>query len=88
MLSIEPATLIYVLAGVQVVGLASACLARMSEGSIRQASAQRIFLGCLALVGAATMTAMLIGPGASVLSGATMAVMVLTAVWDFGGAVL
>lgn len=88
MSSIDPATLIYVLVGVQVAGLASACLARLSEGSIRQTSAQRICLGCLALVGAATMMSMLISPGASVLSGAAMSVMVLTAVWDFGGAVL
>jgi hypothetical protein len=30
----------------------------------------------------------LLGPGACLASGATMAVMVLTATWDFGGAVL
>jgi hypothetical protein len=47
-----------------------------------------LFLGCLALVGAGTMIALAIGPGTCVASGATMAVMVLTATWDFGGAVL
>jgi hypothetical protein len=88
MLALEPASLIYVLAVIQVIGLASACLARMGEGSIRQASSQRLFLGCLAMVGAGTMIALAIGPGACVASGATMAVMVLTATWDFGGAVL
>ena len=88
MLSLEPVSLIYALAVVQVVGLASACLARMGEGSIRQTSCQRLFFGCLAMVGAATMIAMAIGPGACVASGAMMAVMVLTATWDFGGAVL
>ncbi|HXT58712.1 MAG TPA: hypothetical protein VN699_08750 [Pirellulales bacterium] len=88
MLALEPTSLIYVLAVIQVLGLASACLARMGEGSIRQTSCQRLFFGCLAMVGAATMTAMLLGPGACLASGATMAVMVLTATWDFGGAVL
>lgn len=88
MLTFEPAALIYALAIIQVLGLASACLARIGEGSIRQASCQRLFLGCLALVGASTMLAMQVGPGTCVTSGATLAVMVLTATWDFGGAVL
>ena len=88
MFLLESTALIYGLAIIQGVGLASACLARWGEGSIRQTSFQRFFLGCLALVGAATMAAMLVGPGACVMSGATMAVMVLTATWDFGAAVL
>ncbi|HUY89744.1 MAG TPA: hypothetical protein VMV10_13490 [Pirellulales bacterium] len=88
MLSFEPASLIFGLAIIQGIGLASACLARIGEGSIRQTSCQRLFLGCLALVGVSTMLAMLVGPGACVASGATLAVMVLTATWDFGGAVL
>ena len=88
MLSLEPTLLIYGLAIVQVIGLASACLARIGEGSIRQTSCQRLFFGCMALVGVATVLAMHVGPGACVFSGATLAVMVLTATWDFGGAVL
>jgi hypothetical protein len=88
MQTFNPTTLIYVLAIIQTIGLASACLARMGEGSIRQASCQRLFLGCLAMVGVSTMLALHVGPGACIGSGATLAVMVLTATWDFGGAVL
>ncbi len=88
MFLLESTALIYGLAVIQGIGLASACLARWGEGSVRQASFQRLFLGCLALAGASTMAAMLVSPGACVASGATMAVMVLAATWDFGGAVL
>jgi hypothetical protein len=88
MQSFDPVTMVYGLAVIQVIGLASACLARMGEGSIRQTSCQRLFLGCLALVGVSTMLAMHVGPGACIVSGATLAAMVLTATWDFGGAVL
>ena len=88
MLAFEPTPLICGLAIIQALGLASACLARIGEGSIRQTSCQRLFLGCMALVGVSTMFSMFVGPGACVASGATLAVMVLTATWDFGGAVL
>lgn len=88
MFLLESTVLIYALAIIQGVGLASACLARWGEGSIRQTSFQRFFLGCLSLVGAATMAAMFVGPGVCVISGGAMAVMVLTATWDFGAAVL
>ncbi len=88
MLTLESGLLIYGLAAVQIIGLASACLTRIGERSTRQASYQLIFLGCLSLVGLATLISMLIGPGTCMVSGTTLAVMALTATWDFGGVVV
>jgi len=88
MLTLESGLLVYGLVAVQIVGLASACLTRIGERSTRQASYQRIFLGCLSLVGLATLISMLIGPGTCMMSGAALAVMVLMATWDFGGVVV
>ena len=60
----------------------------LGERSARQASYQRIFWGCLSLAGLATFVSMLVGPGTGLASGATLALMVLTATWDFGRAVM
>ena len=79
---------IYGLAIIQTAGLLSACLARLGEGSTRQAGCQWLFFGCLSLVGLATMVALAVGPGACLASGTTLTVMVLTATWDFSRAVL
>jgi hypothetical protein len=76
---------IWALAGVQVLGLASACLARISEGRSYQTSCQRLFLGALGLAGMATVASFAMGPGHVLISGASLATMVLGAVWDFGG---
>ena len=85
---LEPASLFWCLAAVHVLGLLSACLTRLSEGSLGQARFQRVFVCCLALTGLATMASLALGPNTCVVSGATMAVMVLTATWDIGTAVL
>lgn len=79
---------IYGLAVIQAAGLLSACAARLGEGSVRQACCQWLFFGCLSLVGLATMVALAVGPEACLASGTTLAVMVLTATWDFGRTVL
>jgi hypothetical protein len=76
---------IWVLAGVQLLGLASACLARMSEGRSWQTTCQRLFMGALGLAGLGAVAAFAMGPGHFMLSGASLATMVLGAVWDFGG---
>jgi hypothetical protein len=86
MLEFEPVVVAWCLACVQVVGLASAWLARLSARSTRQASCERLFFCCLALVGMVTMVAFSLGAGAFLISGTTLSIMVLTTTWDFGGA--
>ena len=84
----DPVLLLWCLATVQVLALASACLVRMSEGSLREARYQRFCLGCLALAGLATMASLVVGPATCVFSGAALAVTILTATWDIGATVL
>ncbi len=68
---------------VQVVGLLSAWLARLSEGSASQAWCHRVFVVCLGLMGLTTMAFVAIGARYWLASGATLSAMVLAAVWDF-----
>jgi len=88
MVSLNGQVVIWVLSGIQIAGLSSAWLARLSEGSRSQTICQWLFFGCLALVGATTVFAMSLGPGCWLLTGSTLGVMVLAAVWDFRGAEL
>jgi len=78
-------TLVWLLAGLQVFGLASAWLTRLSEGSNCQTLCQRTFVLLLTLTGLATVISLSIGPGHGVICGATLSIMVLTAVCDFSG---
>lgn len=80
---LETSFLAWLLGLIQVAGLASAWLARLSEGSSRQASCHRLFVGCLALVGAMTMAFVALGERYWLATGATLSVMVLAAIWDF-----
>ncbi len=66
-----------------VVGLLSAWLARLSEGSPRQAWFHALFVGCLFVMGLMTMAFVAAGTRQWLGSGATLSVMVLAAVWDF-----
>jgi hypothetical protein len=66
-------------------GLASAWFARLSEGSAVQTLFQRIFLGCLALVGGAAILSALVGQGSALASGAALSVMAVAATFDAGG---
>ena len=68
---------------IQVVGLLSAWLARLSEGSRRQTSCHGLFFVCLALIGLSMIASMAAGPKYSLPTGITLSVMVLAAVWDF-----
>jgi hypothetical protein len=79
----DSVVLVCSLAGIQIVGLASAAVARLSEGSSRQKSGQRLFLACLGLVGAATIVSVFMGPGCWLSSGTTFSLMVLGATCDF-----
>jgi hypothetical protein len=70
------------LAVVLAAGLASAVLARVSEGSCLQTWCQRLFVACLAIVGAATFASLGLGRDCCLMCGATLAVMSVAAVWD------
>ena len=78
-----PSTASWCLTSVQVLGLASAWLTRLTHGSNQAISFQRVFYLFMALVGAATAAALMIGPGSCIGCGATLSVMVLAATWDF-----
>jgi hypothetical protein len=80
---LETSFLVWFLGLIQIAGLTSAWLARLSEGSSRQASCQRLFVGCLAVMGAMTMVFVALGLRHWLASGATLAVMMLAAIWDF-----
>jgi hypothetical protein len=80
---LETSSLIWGLGFLQIAGLLSAWLARLSEGSRGQASCHRLFFGCLALIGLASMAAVSLGPRYLRVSCMTLSVMVLVAVWDF-----
>jgi hypothetical protein len=75
--------LVCLLGGIQLLGLTSAAVTRLSEGSSRQKSGQRLFLACLGLMGAATVVSIFLGPGCWLSSGTTFSLMVLGATCDF-----
>ncbi|MCL4190829.1 MAG: hypothetical protein KJZ87_03720 [Thermoguttaceae bacterium] len=79
----ENSVFLLILGVIQAVGLISAALARLSEGSGRQAASQRLFLACLALVGGCTVVSLVLGPGYWLTSGTTLSLMVLAATCDF-----
>lgn len=83
MVYLQPSFLIWGLALIQIVGLASAWLARMSEGSRSQVSCHRVFFCCLAMMGLTTMIALAVTPKYWLTSGTTLSLMVISAVWDF-----
>ena len=88
MLEFDPVVALCCLAFVQLLALASACLARMAEGSLRQAHCQWFCLSCLVLAGLATIVSLIIGPAACMCSGVVLAVTILTATWDLRATVL
>lgn len=68
---------------VQLLGLFSAWIARLSEGSSRQTAAQCLFFVSLALVGAATLVSLGLRPGDWLSSAIVLSVMVVGTVCDF-----
>jgi hypothetical protein len=80
---LETSALAWAMGSVQIIGLLSAWLARLSEGSSRQVWFHALFFGCLALMGLATMAFVALGTQHWLGSGTTLSVMVLAAVWDF-----
>ena len=79
----EAPLVVWLLVIVQLAGLASTWLVRFSEGSRGQASCQRLFFGCLWLVGLGTMASLCLGPGCWMTSGATLSLMVVAVTCDF-----
>lgn len=79
---LEGSSFVWTLAILQIAGLISAPLARLSEGSRGQVPCHGLFLGCLATIGLATMLAAHLGPRYLLFCCLTMSIMVLVAVWD------
>jgi hypothetical protein len=79
----SPESVAWFLGAIQVLGLASAWLARVGERSACRRWYQGLFCGFLVLVSIGAFFAMQVGPGASITSGATLAIMVLAATCDF-----
>ena len=79
----ESPIVIVALGLIQILGLASAWLARAFEGSRKQASFQFLFLGCLFIVGLATLASLMLTPDSWYLSGITLPLMVVAATGDF-----
>jgi len=69
---------------IMILGLLSAWIARLSEGSRGQAVCQGLFMACLVLVGLAAVAVPQIGSGCWLLASATLPVMVLMATYDSG----
>ena len=84
----DPIVVLPCLAVIQLLALGSACLARMAEGSLREARCQWFCLSCLALAGLATMVSLIVGPSACMFSGVVLAVTILTATWDLRATIL
>ncbi len=79
----ETSIIIWSLGIVQIAGLISAWLARLSEGSRSQRPCQWLFLTCLGLMGVMTMFSIALGLRYWLACGTTLSVMVLGAIWDF-----
>ena len=83
MLPLCPNTIAWSLTALQALGVGTAWLARVSEGTNRQAVLQVLFLVLLIVVALGIVPALTIGRGQCVTTGAALSLMVLTAVWDF-----
>jgi hypothetical protein len=83
---LSPSIILWTAIVVQMLGLLSALLSRLGEGSPGEGRCQFFFLFCLALVGATTIASMSLGPGAWLSCGATLSIMVLIALYDCGRA--
>ena len=77
---------LWTVVAIQAVGLFSALLSRLGEGSGKEGRCQCFFLFCLALVGASTIVSVSfdLGPGGWMTSATTLSVMVLIALYDCG----
>lgn len=79
----DPSILAWSLGVIQFAGLVSAWLTRLGHESPRMAWCRVVFVGCLALLGLATMFVVALGMHSWLAPAATLSVMILAAVWDF-----
>jgi hypothetical protein len=79
-----PQNLVWLFAAVHIIGLLSAPLARLAEHRSGEMTLQWLFVAAMAAIAAATLICLAFGCAAWVLSGATLSVMLVTAVWDPG----
>ena len=77
-------TVFWLLAGIQSLGVASAFMVRLGKGSRGESSFHGLFFACLGLVGLATMLSLAAEANSWLPCSATLALMILVAVWDFG----
>jgi hypothetical protein len=80
--ALDPRVVFWILLAIELIGLTSASLVRLSAGRRSHQSCQWLFLACLALVGCGSAVAMMISPICWLLSAATLAMMIVGAVWD------
>jgi hypothetical protein len=78
----DPRVVFWILLAVEAVGLTSASLVRMSAGCRGHQPCQWLFFACLSLVGCCSVVAMVISPICWLLSAATLAMMIVSVVWD------
>ncbi len=83
---LSPAIVLWTVIGIQILGLLSALLSRLGDGSPGEGRCQCFFIFCLAVMGATTIASMSLGPGAWLTCGATLSIMVLIALYDCGTA--
>lgn len=84
MMDFDAHTLVWTLGAVQLFSLFSAWIARLAEGSHRQASCQWLYLGCLALMGLTTMVSVAISFESWIFCSFTLSLMVVAVLWDYG----
>jgi hypothetical protein len=80
---LDPTAVLWTFGAIQALGLTTAWLSRVSEGSSLQTWSQRLFLLNLLACGSATVIAPGLGAGYWLVSSSTLGVMVIVAVCDF-----
>lgn len=80
--TLDPRVVFWILLAIEVMGLTSASLVRLSAGCRTHQSCQWLFFACLSLVGCSSVVAMVISPISWLLSAATLAMMIVAVVWD------
>ncbi len=83
MIGPERTLIMCILLGIQLTGIVGAVMTRFSAGSRRELTCQRLFWGCLCLVGMTTMVAAELWPECWPTLATTFSVMVLIVTVDF-----
>lgn len=80
----HPAAFTCVLVIIQIAGLMSACAVRRSEESRYRVTYECVFVGAMIVVGILTILTVTLGPGRWLAPGATLSIMAVVALLDFG----